>query len=991
MNEKLAESPQRQERLQEILLSYVEAAESGKVPDQQEFIAAHPEFADEIAEFLASYQQFNRMATPLRESNERRAGLDAIQAALSPNRPVKPGRSTEAVGVTGSGIPEAELGQLGDYKLLREIGRGGMGIVYEAEQISLRRRVALKILPFVGGVDSRQLQRFRNEAEAAAHLHHSHIVPVFAVGCERGVHYYAMQFIDGQSLGTLIALMAEGQEKAGDGRLEAKEKERIIGSSTLAAAAISTEHSARTHRFYRTVATIGKQTAEALEYAHQTGIIHRDIKPANLLLDSRGEVWITDFGLAQFQRDAGLTMTGELLGTLRYVSPEQALAKRGLVDHRTDIYSLGATLYELLTLQPVFDGKDRHALLQQIGFDEPRPPRAIDPAIPVELETIVLKALAKNPADRYGSAQEVADDLQRFLEYKPIQAKRPTVAERARKWMRRHPAFVSATLLFMLVCVIASTVSTVLIARAQWNTQRAYDQLAIEENRTKTAYQELAAEQARTQAALEAEAEQRDRAENDYEQARRVLKEIVQFSEGELAHHPAHQEVRRRLLETVLDYYEDFLARHEDDPAVRAELTASRKRAAAILTELASLRGPSLLAIVQNPTVQKDLELREEQKKRLTQVVGNFNKEVKQFGDPSKNFGQPKPNPKDKAAKPFPSPEAVDKALGEILSIPQQQRFQQILLQVQQQGRHGFSDPKLGEALNLTSQQRADIRKIQNETHRAWTDHLFSDRKISKPAAFWAGVQNQILAVLQPGQREKWRRMTGPPVFVELREGYPWDGQTVNLPTPGPSFGFPNLRGNSIVVSHGRNVPEFTGSGFGHKRFIDDKQYYSWQGKEIPPTVFEIAVTAQPLTPEERRHLLTKEDPKTPVTVPDAPPGWVVLFRSLDPSLWNTDSPDENRFAIPLARAHSKICYLRLKRMDTGEMLIVPITRATLTQQVRSLREQEFAWNGAATEAFGGRHLGIAQGPPVSGPPPAHPPGKDRSRKGPPPKGHPPQ
>ena len=320
MNEELAESSQRQERLQEILLGYVEAAEAGKAPDQRGFLAAHPEFADEIADFLASYQQLNQMATPLRESNERQAGMDAIQAALLPHRAGKPGRSTETVGVIDKSAPPAELGQLGDYKLLREIGRGGMGVVYEAEQISLRRRVALKILPFVAGVDSRQLQRFRNEAEAAAHLHHSHIVPVFAVGCERGVHYYAMQFIDGQSLATVIAALAEGQEKAGNGQQPTSEKERTSGNSTQAVGAISTEHSARTHRFYRTVATIGRQTAEALEYAHQTGIIHRDIKPANLLLDSRGEVWITDFGLAQFRSQVGLTMTGELLGTLRYVS-----------------------------------------------------------------------------------------------------------------------------------------------------------------------------------------------------------------------------------------------------------------------------------------------------------------------------------------------------------------------------------------------------------------------------------------------------------------------------------------------------------------------------------------------------------------------------------------------------------------------------------------------------------------------------------------------
>ena len=187
------------------------------------------------------------------------------------------------------------------------------------------------------------------------------------------------------------------------------------------------------------------QAAEALEHAHELGVIHRDIKPANLLVDGRGNLWITDFGLAHCQSQAGLTMTGDLVGTLRYMSPEQALAKRVLVDQRTDIYSLGATLYELLTLEPVFDGRDRQELLRQIAFEEPRPLRRLNKAIPAELETIVLKAMEKNPADRYATAQELADDLERFLKDEPIRAKRPTLVQRARKWSRRHRPLVWAT------------------------------------------------------------------------------------------------------------------------------------------------------------------------------------------------------------------------------------------------------------------------------------------------------------------------------------------------------------------------------------------------------------------------------------------------------------------------------------------------------------------------------------------------------------------
>ncbi|MBI3468745.1 MAG: serine/threonine protein kinase, partial [Planctomycetes bacterium] len=196
------------------------------------------------------------------------------------------------------------------------------------------------------------------------------------------------------------------------------------------------------------------------------GIIHRDIKPSNLLLDVRGNLWIADFGLARILtpshlggdgRGEGrdLTLSGDLIGTLRYMSPEQTLAKRVVVDHRTDIYSLGVTLYELMTLQPVFPGQDRQELLRQIAFDEPRPPRRLNKDIPAELETIVLKAIAKNPAERYASAQELADDLDRLLKDEPIKARRPSLVQRTRKWARRHQAPVSAAAVCLIVVVAA--------------------------------------------------------------------------------------------------------------------------------------------------------------------------------------------------------------------------------------------------------------------------------------------------------------------------------------------------------------------------------------------------------------------------------------------------------------------------------------------------------------------------------------------------------
>jgi hypothetical protein len=204
----------------------------------------------------------------------------------------------------------------------------------------------------------------------------------------------------------------------------------------------------------RAVARLGVQTAEALEHAHALGVVHRDIKPANLLLDGRGRLWVTDFGLARCQGEAGLTVSADLVGTLRYMSPEQALGRRGLTDHRTDLYSLGVTLYELLTLEPACTGQDRQEVLRQVERAEPRPPRRLNPLVPADLETVVLKALAKHPPDRYATAQELADELGRFLEDRPIRARRPTPRQRAAQWARRHQAVVFAAFAVLAVAVI---------------------------------------------------------------------------------------------------------------------------------------------------------------------------------------------------------------------------------------------------------------------------------------------------------------------------------------------------------------------------------------------------------------------------------------------------------------------------------------------------------------------------------------------------------
>ena len=313
-------------------------------------------------------------------------------------------------------------GCLGDFRIVREIGYGGMGVVFEAEQVSLGRRVALKILPFAALLNDQQLRRFQTEATAAARLQHPHIVPVYSVGCERGVHYYAMQLIDGPSLAEVIAQlrkrrMPEGTSAASD--------QPDAAETAVEAAANALTRDAEGAGHYRGVARIGREAAEALHYAHEHGVLHRDIKPSNLLLDAAGHVWITDFGLARVEDESQLTRTGDVLGTLRYMSSEQATGQHEQVDARSDVYSLGATLYELATLQSVFDCPTRRQIVKQVAAGNPVPPHRMDPRVPRPLSLVISKAMARRPADRYQSAQELADDLQRFLSGDRVQARPP--------------------------------------------------------------------------------------------------------------------------------------------------------------------------------------------------------------------------------------------------------------------------------------------------------------------------------------------------------------------------------------------------------------------------------------------------------------------------------------------------------------------------------------------------------------------------------------
>ncbi|MFO0964595.1 MAG: protein kinase [Gemmataceae bacterium] len=439
-----------------------ERQKRGDKPDVEEYATRHPEAADLLRKVLAAFQLVDGSPSssplPLYSGGER-PGVRGAPASAPDDVPLS--------------------GTLGDFRLIREVGRGGMGIVYEAEQISLGRRVALKVLPFAATLDPRQLQRFHNEARAAASLRHEHIVPVFAVGQERGIHFFAMQFVDGQTVADLIRQQKGGATPAAsDAPTTGPGQSPAPSADTEPLAAKTTEPIPRDAVYFRRAAEWGIQAAEALEHAHSLGIVHRDIKPGNLMIDAHGQLWVTDFGLARRAAESDLTMSGDLLGTLRYMSPEQALAKHDLVDHRSDVYSLGATLYELLTLRPAAEGKDRQEIIQHITQADATSLRRHDRRIPADLETIVLKALAKEPEGRYATAKELAEDLRRSLASEPIRARRPSLRQRLAKWGRRNrPAVIAATVATFVITSVLGAAAGFAYQAEQDRAEREQDKL----------------------------------------------------------------------------------------------------------------------------------------------------------------------------------------------------------------------------------------------------------------------------------------------------------------------------------------------------------------------------------------------------------------------------------------------------------------------------------------------------------------------------------
>jgi serine/threonine-protein kinase len=701
----------------------------GEHPEVSEYTDKYPEHADEIRDLFPAIAMMEEL----------KPSSGDVSSASGPGSPVAGGRTLE---------------RLGDFRILREVGRGGMGVVYEAEQESLGRRVALKILPSQALLDPDKKKRFQREAKATARLHHTNIVPVYGVGEHDGMQYYVMQFIQGLGLDEVLAELRHLRQAKNPSRAtpatvsrrqpaiggkdvsaaemarslltgpfaptalwgeSAEEKFRatppsqpagaggsVVGtesfkprlatsSARVADPSSGTVSTSEVHlpgqagqttlsdtgrHYWHSVVRIGMQVAEALEYANGQGVIHRDIKPSNLLLDTQGTVWVTDFGLAKATADGdNLTHTGDIVGTLRYMAPERF---RGQADARGDIYSLGLTLYELLVHRPAFDEKDRSKLIHRVTHEEPVPPRKINPAIPRDLETIVLKTIEREPARRYQTAGALREDLKRFLEDKPIRARRVGVLERSWRWCRRNPLVAGLTAGIVALSILAVLASTYAAfhferlagreseARAQAEADRKKAEAAradaeaarkreadqrrraVGARNTALASQKREAEQRRravrarnsAQVSQKREAEQRKLAQENFAKARQILdKYLTMVSESRLLNVPGMQPLRKELLESALKQYQGFLVQQGKDPSLQRDLARAYARMGRITADIGS-RSEALKCYDKSFALLNALPKTKELQLDLAahhQAVGNLQRQLGDRGEARKS------------------------------------------------------------------------------------------------------------------------------------------------------------------------------------------------------------------------------------------------------------------------------------------------------------------------------------------------------------------
>jgi serine/threonine protein kinase len=753
-----------EERVAELIDEFTERVERGDSPTIVEYTTKYPALAPLLRDVLPAIQTMKGEAFGNRVSDD---GVHAGQPLT---------------------------GVIGDFRIVREIGRGGMGVVYEAEQLSLGRRVALKTLPFAMALDPVRLNRFRNEAQAAAQLHHPNIVPVYAVGTERGVWYYAMQIVDGRSLAEALADLRDGEhndQTICDGLTETVSTSTDAGTSSQLRDAISESAGGSEFQFIRVAVDLCRQAARGLEHAHSMDIVHRDIKPANLILDGTGRLWITDFGLARICNTSTVTATGDLIGTLAYMSPEQAMGNNAVIDHRSDIYSLGATLYELLTLRPVFEEENRAALLKRITTDEPTAPRKVNPLIPIDLETIILKCLAFDPAHRYRTTTELQTDLTSFLEDRPIAARRPSVAERALKWAKRHRPLMYTGVAAILILMVGLSISTAVIANEQARTAELLKNVSQRESELRVA---LLARDRQQQLAVD----NLKQAEENFRQARGVLDFFTAKIEFEMPRSNELEPVRRELLEESLSYYQTFIEQAKLDPEIREELATSHRRVASILYEIGStekaaesldralevqeqllrdspnnqellrsiqtmyrqLRAYSnneLVKLVNEEPVRTELDMTPQQVSEYDAILLEYYK-----ANPSLDL-------RNMTAVRQHIRRRTDVAVADIRKILNKEQFSrlnQIALQVR--GNNKWFDRDVIKSLGLTVVQSSQIRAIVDSSDSALAQ-AFLQRRGHETRRLRREAVSRILGTLTDAQRVKWRSMTGKPFTARVR------------------------------------------------------------------------------------------------------------------------------------------------------------------------------------------------------------------------------
>lgn len=505
--------PPRRAQLLELVYTDLEyRLKAGEPARIEDYLSRYSELGDDrdvVLDLLAVELDLRcRSPQPCLEEYQRRFPEfgDELATLVLPNSP----------GAAPQILPKKEERWLGRYVLLEEIGNGSFGTVHKALDSELGRTVAIKVPHRSGSTDP----RFLREARSAAALRHPGIVAVYDAGRADGICYLVSEFVAGQ---TLAQRLQKGRPS------------------------------------FRQAAQWVADLADALAHAHQHGVIHRDVKPSNILLDAEGRPRLTDFGLAR--RDIGdgtATEEGQILGTPAYMSPEQARGEVGRIDARTDVYSLGAVLYELLTGELPFHGNNR-MLLRQVLEEEPRPPRRVNDDVPRDLETVCLKAMAKEPTDRYAAAAEFADDLRRFLQRQPVRARPVGPLNRLMRWGRRRPALAGMSAALLLVAAVG-------FAGVFWQWRQAETHLAEADR-------------------------QRDQARENARQAHLAINDLVGVGNDPLLDRSDLSAVRRKLWQTGLRYYREFLEKDDNDstftdPSLRADTASAQTNLAFLLVRL---------------------------------------------------------------------------------------------------------------------------------------------------------------------------------------------------------------------------------------------------------------------------------------------------------------------------------------------------------------------------------------------------------------------